>query len=123
MQFLINIIILLIIAYLIGEERMNSGKVLGFRSISLVMLGAFIFTYLSCEDGVIKDWHVIAQIVTGISFVGAGLILKDQSVRNLTTAILVWTMAAVGVLIGLNMLLEAIIVSLVILFILSHKKN
>lgn len=102
---------------------MNSGKVLGFRSISLVMLGAFIYTYISCDTNGVRDWHVIAQIVTGISFVGAGLILKDKSVHNLTTAILVWTMAAVGILIGLNMLLEAIIVSLVIFFILSYKKN
>ena len=87
------------------------------------MLGAYAFTYLSCGPFGIIDYHVIAQIVTGISFVGAGLIFKDKSVHNLTTAILVWTMAAIAVLLGLNKIIEAIILSLVICGILLFKKR
>lgn len=123
MKFLVNIIILLIIAWIIGNERSNSGKAIGFRSVSLVMLGAYLFTYLSQDANGVVDYHVIAQIVTGISFVGAGLIIKDQNIHNLTTAILVWTLAAVGVLLGLNMILEAIVASILILIILSYKKK
>ena len=121
--FIINLIILLFIAWIIGEQRANCGKAIGFRSLALLMLGAYTFTYLSCSSSKVIDYHVIAQIVTGISFVGAGLIFKDKSVHNLTTAILVWTMASIAVLLGLNKIIEAIILSLVIWGILSFKKK
>ena len=121
--FIINLVILLIIAWIIGEQRANCGKAIGFRSLAVLMLGAYTFTYLSCGPFGVVDYHVIAQIVTGISFVGAGLIFKDKSVHNLTTAILVWTMASIAVLLGLNKIVEAIILSLVIWGILSFKKK
>ena len=121
--FLINLIILLIIAWFIGEQRANCGKAIGFRSLALLMLGAYTFTYLSCDQFGIVDYHVIAQIVTGISFVGAGLIFKDKSVHNLTTAILVWTMASIAVLLGLSKIPEAIILSIIIWIVLSFKKK
>ena len=121
--FIINLIILLIIAWFIGEQRANCGKAIGFRSLALLMLGAYTFTYLSCSPFGIIDYHVIAQIVTGISFVGAGLIFKDKSVHNLTTAILVWTMASIAVLLGLSKIPEAIILSIIIWIVLSFKKK
>ena len=121
--FIINLIILLLIAWIIGEQRANCGKAIGFRSLALLMLGAYTFTYLSCSSSKVIDYHVIAQIVTGISFVGAGLIFKDKSVHNLTTAILVWTMASIAVLLGLNKIIEAIILSLIIWGILSFKRK
>ena len=121
--FIINLIILLIIAWFVGEQRANCGKAIGFRSLALLMLGAYTFTYLSCGPFGIIDYYVIAQIVTGISFVGAGLIFKDKSVHNLTTAILVWTMASIAVLLGVNKVIEAIILSIIIWIILSFKKK
>ena len=121
--FIINLIVLLFIAWIIGEQRANCGKAIGFRSLALLMLGAYTFTYLSCGPFGIIDYHVIAQIVTGISFVGAGLIFKDKSVHNLTTAILVWTMAAISVLLGLNKIIETVILSLIIWGILSFKRK
>ena len=123
MMFVINLIILLIIAWVIGEQRANCGKAIGFRSLAVLMLGAYTFTYLSCGPFGVVDYHVIAQIVTGISFVGAGLIFKDKSVHNLTTAILVWTMASIAVLLGLNKTIESIILSIIILGILSFKRK
>ena len=121
--FIINLIVLLFIAWIIGEQRANCGKAIGFRSLALLMLGAYTFTYLSCGPFGIIDYHVIAQIVTGISFVGAGLIFKDKNVHNLTTAILVWTMASIAVLLGLNKIIETIILSLIIWGILSFKRK
>lgn len=123
MGFIVNLIILLIIAWFIGEQRANCGKAIGFRSLALLMLGAYTFTYLSCGPFGIIDYHVIAQVVTGISFVGAGLIFKDKSVHNLTTAILVWTMASIAVLLGLSKIFEAIILSITIWIVLSFKKK
>ena len=122
-MFIINLVILLIIAWIIGEQRANCGKAIGFRSLALLMLGAYTFTYLSCNSSKVIDYHVIAQIVTGISFVGAGLIFKDKNVHNLTTAILVWTMASIAVLLGLNKIIEVIILSLIIWGILSFKRK
>ena len=122
-MFIINLIILLIIAWFIGEQRANCGKAIGFRSLALLMLGAYTFTYLSCDSAGIIDYHVIAQIVTGISFVGAGLIFKDKSVHNLTTAILVWTMASIAVLLGLSKTIEAIVLSIIIWIVLSFKNK
>lgn len=121
MQFLINLLILIIIAKVIGDQRLNSGKELGFRSLALIILGAYCFTYLSGRMIGVYDWHVIANIVSGISFVGAGLIIKDSSIKNLTTAILVWTSTAIGILLGLNMILESIIISITIYLILIYK--
>ena len=121
--FIINLVILLIIAWIIGEQRANCGKAIGFRSLAVLMLGAYTFTYLSCGPFGVVDYHVIAQVVTGISFVGAGLIFKDKSVHNLTTAILVWTMASIAVLLGLNKTIESIILSIIILGILSFKRK
>ena len=121
--FIINLVILLIIAWIIGEQRANCGKAIGFRSLAVLMLGAYTFTYLSCGPFGVIDYHVIAQIVTGISFVGAGLIFKDKNVHNLTTAILVWTMASIAVLLGLNKTIESIILSIIILGILSFKRK
>lgn len=122
-SWLINLIILLIAAWIIGTEREKSGKALGFRSLALVMLGAYSFTTSSIGEFGIVDYHVVAQIVTGISFVGAGLIFKDNSVHNLTTAITVWTCASIGVLLGLNMVLQAIVISLIVFILLSYKKK
>ena len=122
-MFIINLLILLIIAWIIGEQRANCGKAIGFRSLALLMLGAYTFTYLSCDPLGVIDYHVIAQIVTGISFVGAGLIFKDKGIHNLTTAILVWTIASIAVLLGLNKTIESIILSIIILGILSFKRQ
>lgn len=122
-MFIINLIILLIIAWFVGEQRANCGKAIGFRSLALLMLGVYAFTYLSCGPVGIIDYHVIAQIVTGISFVGAGLIFKDKSVHNLTTAILVWTMASIAVLLGLSKTIEAVVLSVIIWAVLSFKKK
>lgn len=127
--FLLSIGLILCISYFIGKERAKSGKDIGFRSISLVMIGAYVFTYISTSNFEVIDYHVIAQVVTGISFVGAGLIFKrptdtsEGNIYNLTTAILVWSMASVGILIGIYRPIEAIVISLVIYIILHSKKN
>lgn len=123
MKFLINALIVIVIAIVIGEERAHAGKEVGFRSIALTMLGAYTFTYLSCNSGKVIDYHVIANIVTGISFVGAGMIFKDGGIRNLTTAITIWTSTAIGILVGLNMILEAITLAILVLLILLYNKK
>lgn len=122
-MFYINLILIIIIAWFLGQDRIKAGKAIGFRSLSILMLGAYSFTYLSYNEAGVIDYHVIAQIVSGISFVGAGLIFKDKNIHNLTTAILVWTSASIAVLLGLNKILEAIIIAIIIRLILLYKKK
>lgn len=121
--FLIDMAIAILVGILVGHERHVSGKIMGKRSTIILIVGSFLFTYASVHVG-IDHGRVIAQIVTGVGFIGAGIIFKkgDKDIFNLTTAILVWTMAAIGVLIGLNMWIEAAISSLVVYFVL-HTKN
>lgn len=90
---------------IIGLEREWQGKPAGFRTLMLVTLGATLFTMMSYKlpcfvPGCGGD-RIASNIVTGIGFIGAGLIFKDEkTVRGLTTAATVWAAAAVGIAIG-----------------------
>jgi len=124
MELFINLILLLVIGYVIGSERQSNHKSIGIRSTTLVLLGSFIYTYISTVIGGDPS-RIIAQIVTGVGFIGAGIIFKDgtHNVGNLTTAILVWTLSAIGCLIGLSLHVEACAISLVVLLVLSVYKH
>ena len=88
----------------IGLEREWRGKSAGLRTVMLVCLGACLFTIVSYKMGGSSTGDRIASnIVTGIGFIGAGLIFKDeQTVRGLTTAATVWSAAAIGIAIGIG---------------------
>lgn len=124
MDFIINLIILLLIGYILGHERQVSCKIIGIRSITLVLLGAFIFTYMSTIVGG-DPARIIAQVATGISFVGAGMIYKNKgdNISNLTTAILIWVLAALGCLVALGLIKESIVLTITIYFILHFYKK
>src|SRR3990172_2216764 len=97
---------------LIGLERELRGYPAGIRTLALVALGASLFTDISQILG--GDDRVAAQIVTGIGFLGAGLIFREGlSVRGVTTAATIWSAAAVGVAIGAEGYLLAIFASLI----------
>src|SRR3972149_5305803 len=84
---------------LIGLERELRGYPAGIRTLALVALGASLFTDISQILG--GDDRVAAQIVTGIGFLGPGVIFREGlSVRGITTAATIWSAAAVGMAIG-----------------------
>lgn len=86
----------------IGFEREYKNKSAGFRTIILISLGSTIFTIVS-SHGVGADDRISANIITGIGFIGAGVIFKDKfSVRGLTTAAVIWTSAAIGMTTGIG---------------------
>ena len=106
------------LGFLIGLEREKSHKAVGIRTMSLITLGSTIFTLISSYYPSGDPTRVIAQIVTGVGFIGAGLIFKnDTQVSGLTTAATVWCAAAVGVLVGIGLFELAIISTLLILVI------
>jgi putative Mg2+ transporter-C (MgtC) family protein len=99
---LLKMLLALVAGGLIGAEREYREKTAGFRTIIFITLGGTIFTLLSIKIGGSGNPDRIASnIVTGIGFLGAGAILKDQfGVTGLTTAATVWFSAALGMGIG-----------------------
>ena len=121
--FCADLLLVTAIGLLVGHERHEAGKTIGERSMMILVIGSYLFTYASLRCGVDHS-RVIAQIVTGVGFIGAGIIFKkgEKDIYNLTTAILVWTMAAVGVLVGIGLRVEAIIGALTIYLVLRIRR-
>ena len=100
---------------LLGLERQYKNKIAGFRTIILICLGSTIFTIVA------NNAHQVANIniVTGIGFIGAGVIFKDNvGVSGLTTAAVIWISAAIGMAIGSNNYLLAVISTVSVLVVL-----
>lgn len=116
-----NIIPLLLsvfLGFLIGLERESKHKSIGIRTVSLITLGSTIYSLISIYYFNADPTRVIAQIVSGIGFLGAGIIFKSGSeIKGLTTAATVWTSSGVGVLVGLGLYKLAIISTFLILII------
>ena len=114
---ILKIIISVILGSLIGLERERHGKVVGVRTLSLICLGATLFTLMS-PFGYGDESRVVAQIVSGVGFLGAGIIFKNgDNIYGLTTAATILVSAAIGCLIGMGMFLEASVGCLVIVVI------
>jgi putative Mg2+ transporter-C (MgtC) family protein len=92
----------LICGFLIGIERESRTKPAGISTHCFVIGGAALFTFISMAIDPNSPARITAQIVTGIGFLGAGMILKSEggSILNLTTASAVWFAAAIGIVIG-----------------------
>lgn len=112
----------------LGLERQWQGKAAGLRTIMLVSIGAALFTIVSYQMAVIDIKHnsdvtrIASNIVTGIGFLGAGIIFRGNvNVHGLTTAATVWTSAAIGMTAGIGnytLAIETTAISLVILMLL-----
>ena len=99
--FIVNLVLSIILGYIIGAERESRGKDAGISTHIFVLSGAMLFTYLSSIVDPASESRIAAQIVTGIGFLGAGLILKEgANVKNLTTAASIWFAGAIGMSIG-----------------------
>lgn len=117
-QDMISMLMSILCGGIIGFEREYRSKSAGFRTIVLISLGSTIFTIVS-GHGTDADDRIAANIITGIGFIGAGVIFKDQiSVRGLTTAAVIWTSAAIGMTTGIGYHALALIFTLITLTIL-----
>lgn len=107
---LTKIILAMALGYLIGLEREWHGKVVGTRTISLIAIGSALYVLMSPSIVGGDNSRIIAQVVSGIGFLGAGIIFKTgDTVRGLTTAATVWCAAAIGCLCGYGMFAEAVV--------------
>jgi putative Mg2+ transporter-C (MgtC) family protein len=105
----------------IGWEREVRGQPAGNRTFALVSLGAAAFTVLGVDEFPATAEKLIAGIVTGIGFIGAGVILHTDGgrLRGLTTAAAIWATAAIGILCGGDRLVLATAVAGLCLFLLE----
>lgn len=100
--FIINIVFCLIAGAAVGIEREMKGKSAGVRTHCFVIAGSMMFTFLSVAIDPSSPARIASQIVAGIGFLGAGIILKGENghITNLTTAASIWFSASVGMAIG-----------------------
>lgn len=110
LDFLLRISVCFILGSLIGLERQYRRKTAGIRTITLVSLGAFLFVSISNLSPAGDITRIAAQVVSGIGFLGAGVILRDgTNIRGLNTAATLWCSAAIGALTALGLLIEAMV--------------
>ena len=129
-EIVIRIVVGAALGGLVGLEREMRGQAAGFRTHTLVAMGATLFTLASeygfldfiqsSEPTVRMDpTRIAAQIVVGVGFLGAGAIMRHgTSVKGLTTAASLWVVAAMGLAVGAGFYVGAITVSLLILVVL-----
>lgn len=112
-----------VIGAVIGIEREFRSKPAGFRTMILICVGSCLYTILSKEATGVSPDRIASNIVTGIGFIGAGVIFKEGiSVNGLTTAALIWITAALGMAVGYHNYPIAIVVAsmvVVALFVLE----
>ncbi len=121
-EYLIRIIVALVLGGIIGAERERHKKAVGLRTIILISVGSALFTILSIyivgPDGE-NPGRIAANIVSGIGFLGAGVILEERGqVVGLTTAATIWVAAAVGMAAGSGQYILAGITVFVVMIVL-----
>lgn len=106
---------------IVGLERQLSGKPTGMRTSILICLGSYIFVAVNnlISGGNVDPGRIVGQIITGIGFIGAGVILTRQGVVvGVTSAAVIWVLAGVGILIGFGKYLSAVATSLLVVAVL-----
>jgi len=117
---LLKILLALLAGGTIGLEREYRDKAAGFRTIIFICLGSALFTILSIEIAGDKDpARVAANIVTGVGFLGAGVVMREGGrILGLTTAAIIWLTAAIGMSIGSGQYTLAMLVTALTLLVL-----
>ncbi|MBP5684510.1 MAG: MgtC/SapB family protein [Bacilli bacterium] len=119
-EFVIGIIVCFLLSCSVGLERQYRRRLIGLRTTILVAIGAYMFVSMSfiVVGGNVDITRIAAGVVSGISFLGAGAIIKDGlKVQGLTTAATLWCDAAIGVLCATGALFEAAVGTCIILFV------
>jgi len=124
-KIIIPLIIIFVLSAFIGLERQNVGKAAGLSAhilVGLAACGLAIMQRLMLDAETDGTARVIAQVVTGVGFIGAGVILKDgQTVRGITTAATIWATAGIGIIVGMGFPLMGILIGgIIIVFIYSR---
>lgn len=96
-ELMLRLLLVLLVGGLIGAEREYRNKSAGFRTMILICLGSFLFTTFSIYISGSDTDRIASNIVTGIGFLGAGVIFQSENrINGLTTAATIWAVAALG---------------------------
>jgi|SRR5690606_20836870 len=108
---LLKAVLSLLAGFVLGFEREWKDKSAGFKTISIICLGSTLFSLLSMKVAVGESedaTRIASYVVSGIGFLGAGVIFKDGvTVNGLTTASIIWMSAAIGMAIGFGIFVTA----------------
>ncbi len=131
LEIFLRILVIAVLAGILGWERESVGKAAGVRTHILVGIACVLFIvigeYMAISFGAYGPHmrfdvaNLLGAIVTGISFLGAGMIFArrgDKDVRGLTTAAGILTTAAIGILVGLQKYVLAVGCTLIVFFVL-----
>lgn len=125
---LAKLILALLLGGIVGFERERDNKEAGIRTYASIAVGscAFLIISLHFTDDKAATARVVSAIITGLGFIGAGVIFKgtDSKLSGLTTSASLWCTAAIGISLGLDMYFLAIGITAILFFILSlhHQK-
>jgi len=106
---------------IIGIERQVCGKPVGIRTSALICVGAYVFVTVAntVSNGATDHSRIIGQVVTGVGFLGAGVMMsRDGIVVGVTSAATIWMQAAIGITIGCGNYLSGVKLSLLTVAIL-----
>lgn len=121
--FLARILLAGALAFFIGWEREAQGSAAGDRTHALVGIAAAAFASIGVERFPADAGRIIQGIVTGVGFLGGGMILKEGgAVRGLTTAAGIWAVASVGVMIGTGEYIMGTALAALIAVVLAKEK-
>lgn len=125
----------LVVGFIIGYERSYHGRAAGIRTYSLVCVASTALTVVNAyptmwfgglahNTAPVDPTRVIQGIMTGIGFLGAGVIMRDGlSIRGLSTAASIWMTAAIGIVIGLGFYGAAISVAVITIALMSGVRS
>ncbi|WP_104024455.1 MgtC/SapB family protein [Vibrio hyugaensis] len=106
---------------MIGIERQTRGKPVGIRTAILVISGTYLFMSMavSLSPNTLDQARVLGQIITGVGFLGAGVMMtQDGKIHGVTSAAVIWVLAGLGLMIGLGYLTQSIVITVLALTVL-----
>jgi putative Mg2+ transporter-C (MgtC) family protein len=120
MEIALRLLVSFAVGAAIGLEREYRSKAAGLRTMIMICLGSTIFTEISIHLGANNPDRLAANIVTGVGFLGGGVIFKDGlTITGITTATTIWISAALGMAVGAGEYFVAIVGSGVVLIVLT----
>lgn len=116
---ILHLLIALVIGAVIGAEREYRSKSAGLRTMIMVSVSSCLFTILSIRIGMDSHDRIAANILTGLGFLGAGVIFKDENrISGITTATTIWMTSALGMAVGAGYTMLSILATAVVLIVL-----
>jgi len=120
MSIIFKIIVCALLMFILGKERQKKNRFIGPRTLILIGCATTLVSTIAAEF----EGFVLGGIMTGIGFLGAGVITKDRGkVGGLTTAALIWLAAIIGMAVGLELYTTAIFTTLFSYIVLKSKKD